>query len=47
MVIQLSEGEKVPTSYSEHGEVYRQKLSAKALKQESINPEQSLHRSRN
>lgn len=37
MVIQLLEDEKRPTFYCDHEEGHRQKLTAKALKPESIN----------
>lgn len=53
MVLQLSEDGKILTPYSEHETVYTQKLNAKALKQESMNPgltaqrqEQHVHRER-
>lgn len=44
MVLQLSEDRKIVTPYSEHEAVYRQKLNAKALKQESMNPGLTAHR---
>lgn len=47
MILQLTADRKILTPYSEHEAVCTQKLNAKALKQESMNPGLTLHRGRN